>query len=124
MAEKSAKKKTKKTAKAGSSPSVLGNLPSSRPTRIGGERRAPATTKSSVKKTTKPKKRTTASKSAAAPRHATPPPPPVSEPPRDGRPSRTEVVTTAVQAAGELGKIGLTVGRRALKLATNRIPRP
>ena len=38
MAEKSAKKKTKKTAKASSDPSVLGNLRSSSPTRIGGER--------------------------------------------------------------------------------------
>jgi hypothetical protein len=33
-------------------------------------------------------------------------------------------VTTAVQAAGELGKIGVTVGRQVLKRATNRIPRP
>jgi hypothetical protein len=33
-------------------------------------------------------------------------------------------VTTAVQAAGELAQIGLTVGRQVLKRATNRIPRP
>jgi hypothetical protein len=132
MAEKSAKKETKKTAKASSGSSVLGNLPSSRPTRIGAERRTATAAKPSAAKSTKakpakptPKKRApTAKATRAKPAAATPPPPPVSEPQRDGRPSATEVVTTAVQAAGELGKIGVTVGRQVLKRATNRIPRP
>ena len=46
----------------------------------------------------------------------------------DGRPSAqprgTEIVTTAVQAAGELAQIGATVGAQLLKRAARRIPRP
>ncbi len=141
MAEKTAKKKTKKAAKASSDPSVLGNLRATRASRIGGDRggsgakpkapatkaKAPASKKAAAKP--KPKARAattqaTAAKPAAAARPATPPPP-RPEPPRDGgRPSTTEVVTTAVQAAGELAQIGLTVGRQVLKRATDRLPRP
>jgi hypothetical protein len=45
-----------------------------------------------------------------------------SERPRqDGRPG---AVTTAVQAAGELAQIGLTVGGQILKRAARRLPRP
>ena len=124
MAEKSAKKKPKKSAKASSGSSVLGNLPSSRPTRIGGERRAAAVRPTATKAPKAPAakaKKPSAPKTKAAPKVT---PPPVAERPRDGRPSTTEVVTTAVQAAGELGKIGLTVGRQVLKRATSRIPRP
>jgi hypothetical protein len=33
-------------------------------------------------------------------------------------------VTTAVQATGELAKIGLTLGSQALKRAARRIPKP
>jgi hypothetical protein len=112
MAEKSGKKKTKKSTKASGDPSVLGNLRSTRPTRIGGERRAP----------TSPKPRPAKPKAAAMRPPATPPPAP--EAPRDGRPSGPEIVTTAVQAAGELAQIGFTVGRQVLKRATGRIPRP
>jgi hypothetical protein len=136
MAEKSAKKKPKKAAK-GSDPSVLGALPASRPTRIGGDRRAatkpkatkPAATKSSAAKA-KPK---TSARSAPKPKpKAVPQPPPTSAPPagwevpgegdgrRDGGP--TEIVTTAVQAAGELAQIGLTVGGQILRRAANRLP--
>jgi len=39
-------------------------------------------------------------------------------------PRGTELVTTAIQAAGELAQIGLTVGGRALKRAVDRLPRP
>jgi hypothetical protein len=123
MAEKSGKKKTKKAAKASADPSVLGNLRSTRPSRIGGERRTATATKP---RPAPPK--TTASKPKAKPKARpstkTAPPPPVTEPPRDGRPSGPEIVTTAVQAAGELAHIGLTVGRQVLKRATDRIPRP
>ena len=51
-------------------------------------------------------------------------------PPRqpDGRPSRpprgSEIVTTAVQAAGELAQIGATVGAQWLRRAGRRISRP
>jgi hypothetical protein len=39
-------------------------------------------------------------------------------------PKGTELVTTAVQATGELAKIGLTLGGQALKRAVDRIPKP
>jgi hypothetical protein len=42
----------------------------------------------------------------------------------DGVPHGAELVTTAVQAAGELAQIGLAVGGRALKSALGRLPRP
>jgi hypothetical protein len=42
----------------------------------------------------------------------------------DGAPRGAELVTTAVQAAGELAQIGLAAGGRALKSALGRLPRP
>jgi hypothetical protein len=42
----------------------------------------------------------------------------------DGVPRGAELVTTAVQAAGELAQIGLAAGGRALKSALERLPRP
>jgi len=39
-------------------------------------------------------------------------------------PKGAELVTTAVQATGELAKIGLTLGSQALKRAARRIPKP
>jgi hypothetical protein len=42
----------------------------------------------------------------------------------DGVPRGTDLVTTAVQAAGELAQIGLAAGGRALKSALERLPRP
>ena len=49
-----------------------------------------------------------------------------SEPPESGAspPSGTELVTTAIQAAGELAQIGLTVGGQVLKRAANRLRKP
>ena len=44
--------------------------------------------------------------------------------PEHGRPSGVELVTTAVQAAGELTQIGLRIGGRILKRAVDRLPRP
>ena len=44
---------------------------------------------------------------------------PAPEPPKG-----TELVTTAVQATGELAKIGLTLGGQAIKRAARRLPRP
>ena len=40
------------------------------------------------------------------------------------RPSPPGVVTTAVQAVGEVAQIGVTVGRQILSRAASRIPRP
>ena len=46
-----------------------------------------------------------------------------SRPRESGRPTGVELVTTAVQAAGELAQIGLTIGGQILKRATERLPR-
>jgi hypothetical protein len=136
MTQKSAKKKSKKRAKSKADASVLGSLSSTRPSRLGGGRRgAPATvTKAKPKAAakSKPKKRAAKkapvtaaqSKATAAQRPSPPPPPPPPPPRRDGRPSGTEIVTTAVQATGELARIGVTVGGELLRRAVRRIPRP
>jgi hypothetical protein len=135
MTQKAAKKKSKKNSKSGADASVLGSLRSTRPTRLGGERRGgttshPASVTKAKRSTPKPatKKAAKRSPTAAAQSKATaahqptaPPPPP---PTVDGRPKGTEIVTTAVQAAGELAQIGATVGSQLLKRATRRIPRP
>jgi hypothetical protein len=42
----------------------------------------------------------------------------------DGVPRGAHLVTTAVQAVGELAQIGLSAGGRALKSALERLPRP
>jgi hypothetical protein len=127
MTQKSAKKKSKKRAKAETETSVLGNLRSTRPTRLGGDRRGSAKPRATA---AKPKAKTRKAKpkaakrapATAAQRPAAPPPPP----PRssDGRPSGTEIVTTAAQAVSELAQIGATVGSRLLRRAARRIPRP
>jgi len=44
--------------------------------------------------------------------------------PEHGRPSGVELVTTAVQAAGELTQIGLTIGGKIVKRAVDRLPKP
>jgi hypothetical protein len=150
MAEKSAKKKQKKAADA----SVLGSLPATRPTRLGGDRRTttppPATatkppaakprataakaaakastTKPKATKATKPK----AAKAATTKPHASKPassaPPAGWQVPGEADERRgsgpAEIVTTAVQAAGELAQIGLTVGGQILRRAAGRLPRP
>jgi hypothetical protein len=66
--------------------------------------------------------RRAAAQSAAAP----PRPQPAAEEPRrkSGPPTGPEIVTTAVQAAGELAQIGITVGGQMLKRAVRRFPRP
>ena len=43
---------------------------------------------------------------------------------RTARPVPVPVVTTAVQAVGELAEIGLSLGARALRGAIDRLPRP
>jgi hypothetical protein len=135
MTQKSAKKKSKKSSNAAGDSSVLGSLRSTRPTRLGGDRRGRATTSRAATatkpKAAKPAKRakakpkavkpaTTAQTKAAAQRPA--------PPPADGRPGGpprgAEIVTTAVQAAGELAQIGVTVGTQLLRRAARRIPRP
>ena len=41
-----------------------------------------------------------------------------------GRPSGTELVSTAVKAAGEVTQIGLTIGGQIIKRAVERLPKP
>ena len=149
MTDKSGKtKKPKKSTAA--QPSVLGSLPATRPERLG-RRNAASTAKPPAAKpvvatatATKPKPKpkpkatrstaasraATAEKAAAAKRRAdrpapSPPPPPQDKPRRvTGPPSGPELVTTAIQAAGEIAHIGITVGGQVLKRAARRIPRP
>jgi hypothetical protein len=120
--------------------SVLGSLPATRPTRFGRERRDSGGTatktvaKPRAKKAPAPKpKPATARKPrpvrAGAPalresteraRTAEPPPSESTTKP----PSGTELVTTAIQAAGELAQIGLAVGGQVLKRAVDKLPKP
>ena len=141
------------------SKSVMGNLPSTRPTRMARRRdgepvaapeTAPArsTAKSRPKAAAKPTRATpkavgkpaakarpkaVAETSAPKPRAVrsgspsldaakkprAPRKPAAPEPPKGA-----ELVTTAVQATGELAKIGLTLGRQAVKRAAKRLPKP
>jgi len=132
MAEKSGKKKTKKAAKADTG--VLGHLSATRPTRLGGDRRegtvrpakpaaAPAKKTAAAtkpaKKATKPKVRT-----APAPKPPAAPPKGWQTPDQDGGKHGPDIVTTAVQAAGEIAQLGVAVGGQLLKRAAGRIPRP
>jgi hypothetical protein len=134
MSQKSAKKKTKKATRASADPSVLGSLRSTRPTRLGGDRRvsakpaAAASTATATKpKASKPRpaKKVApkpAAKAAPKPAPKVPTPPPTEHP--SGPPRGPEIVTTAVQAAGELAQIGAGLGGRLIKRAAKRIPRP
>jgi hypothetical protein len=139
VADKGAKKKAKRNR---AQPSVLASLPHERPQRLGGSRPARRTVAADAQpappppaqqtpppaaRPSRPARAAAAKKAPAAPRPQSrpapsPPPPP---PPRRRRPPRgTELVTTTIQAAGELAQIGLTVGGQVLKRAVDRIPRP
>jgi hypothetical protein len=78
--------------------------PASRGSRTASQRRKPQGVRPS------------AATDAAA--HAPPPKRPASPP------TGTDLVGTAVQAAGEIAQLGLTLGTRALRDAVKRIPRP
>jgi outer membrane biosynthesis protein TonB len=137
------------------SKSVMGNLPSTRPARIGGSRES----RNGAAAKTQPKPRPKATAATAKPKPAaaakpkpaaasSPKPAATSKPtkPRAVRsgspglkaakdkpaarrpapatpPKGTELVTTAVQAAGELAQIGFTLGGQVVKRAVKRLPR-
>jgi hypothetical protein len=151
MTQKTAKPKKAKKPKDPDQPSVLANLPATRPSRIGGTDRsdAPKPRARAQPSATRPKR--AAEPQAARPKPAAGAPPagsaapgparprpvragaPTLEPGRErpptsgpgsGPPSGTELVTTAIQAAGELAQIGLTVGGQILKRAVDRLPKP
>ena len=155
MSDKTAKPTKRRAAAGKDDAGVLGNLPTTRTTRVGGKRaKARTAAKPKSRAAAKPRPKAAAKpKAAAAPRAAATPareparphrPRPVragapalaesterarSEPsaPRErpsSPPTGTELVTTAIQAAGELAQIGLTVGGQVLKRAVNRLPKP
>jgi hypothetical protein len=120
--------------------SVLGSLPATRPTRFGRERRESGRT--ATKTVAKPRAKKAASKAAAKPAPARKPRPVRAgapalresterartvEPQPESTttpPSGTELVTTAIQAAGELAQIGLAVGGQVLRRAVDKLPKP
>ena len=136
--------------------SVMGNLPSTRPTRMARRRdgdpvsgsagakpepkpkaapkRAPKPKAAAAKSSGAKPKAATAKSSGAKPKAvrsgspsldaAKKQPRAASKPAAPEPPKGTELVTTAVQATGELAKIGLTLGSQALKRAARRIPKP
>lgn len=125
---------------------VLSSLPSTRPQRRSARRSKPEGSRARPSAAARPssprpaarKPRAKAAKQAAGGRPAAvrpsvatkrarePGPRPRSnaahKPP--AQPEGLELVTTAVQAAGELAQLGLTVGVRALRGAVSRLPRP
>jgi hypothetical protein len=153
MSEKPARPKKASAKTSKDDAGVLGSLPATRATRVGGDRtrstaakpKAPAS-KPKPKAAAKP--RTAAKPKAAAnpaPQPATPHRPrpvragapalkeltertrfetPEPRAANSGPPTGTELVTTAIQAAGELAQIGFTVGGQVLKRAVKRLPKP
>jgi hypothetical protein len=121
--------------------SVLGSLPATRPTRFGAERRKSANGKSAPARKKPPAKRakpaaSRPAKPKAKPRAVRAGAPSLAEsnkraravePPPESKttpPSGTELVTTAIQAAGELAQIGIAVGGQVLRRAVERLPKP
>jgi hypothetical protein len=132
-------------AGSGKGGDVMSSLPRTRPQRpsrrrasggAGGAKRAPrAATKPAAAKTPGARAKRAAKgprgasarpklqgvRASAATKAASNPPPPKRPP---SPPSGTDLVGTAVQAAGELAQLGLTLGTRALRDAVKRVPRP
>jgi hypothetical protein len=107
---------------------VFSGLPNARPQRRSAKRdrsekapqaRAAVSSKPAASKPARPRKK-------AAPKPKEPPVPPAgyATPTDDDGPRGTDLVGTAVQAAGELAHIGIVFGGRALKSAIQRLPRP
>jgi hypothetical protein len=97
---------------------VLGNLSASRPARIGRDRPGAARRP----RPAPPQEPAPRPAQAARPKPVPPPPEPDSR--RSGPPSGPELVTTAVQAVGEIAQIGLTAGLEVVRRAASRLPRP
>jgi hypothetical protein len=119
---------------------VLSSLPRSRPQRPSARREqaraaaqpkvAAANAKPAAKRApAKPKSTAPAAKTTPkVPRHQSDVPPAgyatAKSADAGGPPSGAELISTAVQAAGELVQIGATLGSQALKSALSRLPRP
>src|SRR4051794_20330277 len=128
--------------------SVLGSLPATRATRLGAEReekpaaKAKPKAKAAPKARAKPATRAAAAKQKAAapepsakahkPRPVRAGAPSLAEPAKRARasepptspPSGTELVTTAIKAAGELAQIGFAVGGQVLRRTVDRLRKP
>jgi hypothetical protein len=108
---------------------VFSGLPNARPRRRSAKRdrpekpaqpRAAVSSEPAAAARAKPRK-----KAAPKPKKASQVPPAgYATPVDDDRPRGTDLVGTAVQAAGELAQIGIAAGGRALKSAIQRLPRP
>jgi hypothetical protein len=111
---------------------VMSSLPSRRPQRRSSRRGAGGKTTAARPKTTaaRPKQRaakaTSKSRKPAGVRPSAATNAASSKP--EQRPAQPpegiELVGTAIQAAGELAQLGLTLGTKALRGAVRRIPRP
>ncbi|HVL31259.1 MAG TPA: hypothetical protein VM299_03430 [Solirubrobacteraceae bacterium] len=117
---------------------VLTSLPRSRPARrsdkrarrpapdrpAGGAPAAAATPRASAPPKAAPK--AASRRPRTAPRRSIPPAGYAAPPPdaHDGPPRPPDLVGTAVQAAGELARIGFAVGRQTLRSVLDRLPRP
>jgi hypothetical protein len=105
----------------------------------------PSATRTAAAKRSTTAKTSTAPKVSAAPKAATVPKPPTAARPRpvregapgigtagsrdqpspeSGRPSGTELATTAVRAVGEVAQLGITIGGHVLKRVVDRLPKP
>lgn len=118
---------------------VLSRLPKTRPARRSTRRASaqagaqPAAERAAAKPRTaaKPKPKTAAkaapkprAKAAPKPKAVTPAPPPPAEAVRKPiePPTGSEILHTAVQAAGDIAQVGLVIGREALKAARSKLP--
>jgi hypothetical protein len=104
---------------------VLTSLPRARPVRRSAKRASRPRAGEPASKVPPPSGRA-AGRPPATPRRSVPPAG-YAAPEHDAggqRPSPTDVVGTAVQAAGELAQIGLALGRQTLKSVLGRLPRP
>ena len=104
---------------------VLKSLPARRPQRRSTRREAPARKPTARKPPAARKGRPAARKPAgvrpsAATKAASSTPSKRPAQPPEG----VELVGTAIQAAGELAQLGLTLGTKVLRGAVSRIPRP
>jgi hypothetical protein len=109
-APKTASKPTRATPKATGKPATPAK-PKSATARSTGAAQKPRAVRSGSPSLAAAKKK---SEKARGPRRK-----PAPEPPKGA-----ELVTTAVQATGELAKIGLTLGGQAIKRAARRLPKP
>jgi hypothetical protein len=114
---------------------VFSGLPKARPQRRSAKRdrdgaarpaakKAPAQARAAASTKPAPARGKRPAKPAAEPKAPRVPPAGYATPSGDDRPRGTDLVGTAVQAAGELAQIGIAFGGRALKSAIQRLPRP